>query len=208
MTGLAACGSVLGMAEESARPASSQSTPPAVIVGSRVVLEAAEVRHAEELFEVIDLDRERLSRASHWVRAVHSVQDLQARLERGQGRRAAGGGLSYLIRPQVSGGLAQIVGGVGVFDVDAERRSCEIGYWVTGEYEGRGLVSDAVRALGNACFELGVHRIQLRCAVENARSERLARRCGYVLEGRLRAVRKTDAGWADDFVFSRLASDP
>jgi ribosomal-protein-serine acetyltransferase len=180
---------------------------PAVIVGSRVVLEAAEVRHAEELFEVIHSDRERLSRASHWVTSVHSVEDQRARLERGQGQRAAGSGFSYMIRPQVSAGLGRIVGGVGAFAVDSERGSCEIGYWVAGEHEGRGFVSDAVRALGSACFALGVHRIQLRCGVENGRSERVARSCGYVLEGRLRQVRTTDAGWVDDFVFSRLASD-
>jgi ribosomal-protein-serine acetyltransferase len=180
---------------------------PAVIVGSRVVLEAAEVRHAQELFQVVDSDRERLSQAAHWVASIHSVEDQRARLERGQGQRTTGSGFGYLIRPLVSAGPGRIAGGVGLFAVDTARRSCEIGYWVAGEHEGRGFVSDAVRALGKASFELGVHRIQLRCGVENGRSERVARRCGYLREGRLRAVRETDAGWVDDFLFSRLASD-
>jgi ribosomal-protein-serine acetyltransferase len=63
----------------------------------------------------------------------------------------------------------------------------EIGYFVDRDHEGRGFVVEAVKACLSFAFEaLGAHRASLRCSDTNARSSRVAERCGFVLEGHLR----------------------
>ena len=60
----------------------------------------------------------------------------------------------------------------------------DIGYWIDGEYEGRGITSRAARALISSVFdELGLTRMELRTSVDNKRSRALAERLGFSFEG-------------------------
>jgi ribosomal-protein-serine acetyltransferase len=60
----------------------------------------------------------------------------------------------------------------------------DIGYWIDGEYEGRGITSRSSRALISAVFdELGLKKVELRTAVGNTRSRALAERLGLTYEG-------------------------
>ena len=184
---------------------SSSVRLPPLLLTPRVELHAAEPAHAQELFALVDGDRSRLSQASHWVTSVPDLTAQRARLERARRRREAGVAFSYLIRQRDSEGHHPLVGGVSAFGLVHADRRCEIGYWIAGSHEGQGLVSEAVRALGDACFESTLHRIELRCAAENRRSVAVAQRCGYRLEGRLHQVRRTPNGWADDLLFAKLS---
>jgi len=63
----------------------------------------------------------------------------------------------------------------------------ELGYVVDCEHEGRGYVTEAARAaLGFVFEQLGAHRVSLHCDETNIRSARVAERCGFTLEGRIR----------------------
>jgi ribosomal-protein-serine acetyltransferase len=60
----------------------------------------------------------------------------------------------------------------------------DIGYWIDGEYEGRGIAGRAARALITAVFdEVGLSRVDLRTSVGNTRSRALAERLGFTFEG-------------------------
>jgi ribosomal-protein-serine acetyltransferase len=62
--------------------------------------------------------------------------------------------------------------------------SGDIGYWIDRDYEGRGIVSRAARALVSTTFdELGLTKVELRTSVANARSRALAERLGFSFEG-------------------------
>ena len=92
---------------------------------------------------------------------------------------------------------------------DGYRCSCL--FWISGLWEGRGLVSSAVRVL---CQDLlqntKIFRVELACSVSNTRAEKLARRAGFVLEGTRRhgipAANGTEC-WLDVHVWSFLKSD-
>jgi RimJ/RimL family protein N-acetyltransferase len=65
--------------------------------------------------------------------------------------------------------------------------SAEFGYFVVKEYEGRGIVSSSVRlVLPFAFVAMGLRKVQIRCSGNNLRSQRVATRCGFILEGVLR----------------------
>jgi len=83
----------------------------------------------------------------------------------------------------------ELVGGTGLHPCGGEgpQFTREIGYWIAAEREGRGYVSEAVRALLLVAFRhVGLLSIVVRCDPENARSRAVPERLGFVNEGLLR----------------------
>jgi RimJ/RimL family protein N-acetyltransferase len=63
----------------------------------------------------------------------------------------------------------------------------EIGYWCRAAFQGRGYVTETVRALTRVGLEVfGANRIEIRCDARNLRSRRVAERAGYTLEATLK----------------------
>jgi aminoglycoside 6'-N-acetyltransferase len=84
---------------------------------------------------------------------------------------------------------------VYVGPVNWELPAFEIGYFVDVDHEGRGYVTEAVKATLDALFgDLKAHRIRLECDDTNGRSRRVAERCGFVLEGHIRENRRNADG--------------
>ncbi len=93
--------------------------------------------------------------------------------------------------------------------IDAEGREVELGYIVAAAARGRGVGTELVRRLTRWAFdELGALRIYLIIDVENAASQRVAERCGYVHEGVQRSVFLKPGRRIDPAVGSRLPRDP
>jgi [ribosomal protein S5]-alanine N-acetyltransferase len=82
----------------------------------------------------------------------------------------------------------EAVGGIGfVLQEDIERVSAEIGYWLAEPFWGRGMATEAVRAMTAFAIEQhGLTRVYARVADWNAASIRVLEKSGYTLEGRLR----------------------
>ena len=85
----------------------------------------------------------------------------------------------------------------------------EIGYWARRDARGRGAITRALELVSNVAFQEGAARVQLRAAVENTASRRVAEKVEFRLEGVLRAAhwsprlqRRID--WA---MYSRLPDD-
>lgn len=70
---------------------------------------------------------------------------------------------------------------------DIARRTAEVGYWLGRRFWGRGVITEALRAVTDHAFtELGMHRVFAVPFVHNAASCRVLEKVGYVLEGRMR----------------------
>lgn len=104
----------------------------------------------------------------------------------------------------------RVLGGIslhGLCDGDGIGR---IGYWVLAEARRRGVASTALAAATRFAFAaIGLHRVELFHAVENAASCRTALRAGYALEGVHRdSHRYGDGRRHDEHTHARLATDP
>jgi len=84
-----------------------------------------------------------------------------------------------------------------------------VGYTTAPWARGRGYAAEAARALAEWAFAHLAHRVHLLADVGNVASQVVARRAGFVEEGRLRAcLPYRDHPHGDAVLFSRLPSDP
>lgn len=98
------------------------------------------------------------------------------------------------------------VGQVYLGPLDWQVPAFEVGYIADCRHEGRGFVTEAVTAiLGMAFDQMGANRISLRTDERNTRSQLVAKRCGFVLEGRLRhAHRDSDGTLTNECLYGLL----
>jgi ribosomal-protein-serine acetyltransferase len=103
-----------------------------------------------------------------------------------------------------------VIGGTGLHRMNWDVPQFEIGYWVRRTHEGQGYVSEAVRGLARfALGTLGAQRVEIHCSHRNTRSQRVAERCGFVLEGRLRnRLREPDGELRDTLIYAIIPDDP
>lgn len=77
-------------------------------------------------------------------------------------------------------------------------QACQLGYQIARSHEGRGLMSEALRAANAFAFAgLRVHRIMASYRPENVRSARVLERLGFVREGLARDYLFIDGAWRD-----------
>src|SRR5262245_50931140 len=85
------------------------------------------------------------------------------------------------------GNCGRLLGGTGLHRIDWSVPRFEIGYWRRSGTQGRGVISEAVRAVSRFAFDhLGARRVEIHMSSNNARSRAVAERCGFTLEGVLR----------------------
>jgi RimJ/RimL family protein N-acetyltransferase len=106
-------------------------------------------------------------------------------------------------------GSETFVGSVGVFNIHWDVPKAEIGYWMHTDFAGKGYMSEAVRAIAKTFFEtLKFERLEIRCDQGNARSARVAERCGFKFEAKLRNYARTTQGeLRDDLLLSLIPAD-
>jgi ribosomal-protein-serine acetyltransferase len=97
---------------------------------------------------------------------------------------------------------------VGSHSIDWLNRRSSIGYWLARDEQGRGTMTEAVRAhLDHAFGTWRLNRILIQAAVENARSRAIPERLGFREEGVLREVERVGDRMLDGVVYAMLAAD-
>jgi ribosomal-protein-serine acetyltransferase len=170
----------------------------AIELAGGVVVRPFGARDAEAVFAAVDAERTRLGEWMPWVWASPTLDDSRRFVEDAERRLAAGTAVHW--------GLFQgdrVVGGVGA-GIDSLNRVSEVGYWVAADYEGRGLVTSAMRALVADLFERGLNRLVIHAAVGNERSIALAERLGFTYEGTEREALRMGEQVHDSVVYGLL----
>lgn len=100
------------------------------------------------------------------------------------------------------------VGNVSVWPTSAPNRAGEIGYWVRTDLTGEGIGTEVTaRAMQIGFEELEYHKIILRIAAGNERSDRIAKRLGFNYDGMLRHEVKVGDTWLDHSAWSILETE-
>ncbi|MFA7249774.1 MAG: GNAT family N-acetyltransferase [Dehalococcoidia bacterium] len=86
---------------------------------------------------------------------------------------------------------------------DVNRGTAEIGYWLAEPHWGRGIMTEAARAITAYGIErLSLRRIEAGVFERNLASARVLEKAGYVLEGRLRRAVIKDGEVMDTLVYA------
>jgi len=99
------------------------------------------------------------------------------------------------------------LGNIGVHSINWDSSCCEIGYWILGEHEGQGYISDAVKLLEEYLFKVGFNRVEIRCSDLNEKSAGVPKRLGYTLEGILRKDSFEMGAFRNTQIYSKLQSE-
>jgi RimJ/RimL family protein N-acetyltransferase len=95
------------------------------------------------------------------------------------------------------------LGGCGVNQVNKANRFANLGYWVRISAMGRGVAPVAARLVADQIFrETDLIRLEIVCAIDNVRSQRVAEKIGAVREGVLRSRLLVPSGPSDAVMYS------
>ena len=113
--------------------------------------------------------------------------------------------MAFIIRERSD---SSFIGEIGLTYAPPRYLKAEVHYSIVPAHWGHGYATDALRAVISYCFdELGLHRIEAGCAVDNLASIRVLEKCGFTKEGRHRKILPLSSGWSDNFSFAILRED-
>jgi len=101
------------------------------------------------------------------------------------------------------GGVA--VGGIGVHPgQDVHRYTATVGYWLGEQFWGRGIMTEAVTAVTDFCFDnFPLRRISAEVFSNNPASARVVEKAGFTFEGRLKNHVLKDRKLLDSLLYAR-----
>ncbi len=155
--------------------------------------------HASHVFNIIDNQRLFLRQWLGWIDNTKRPEDVyphMCELSRTDNSE-------YYI---TMGG--KIIGSVGFVRVDEALRTAEIGYWLSRDFNGRGIMTKSVNIMEQFAFDkLNANRVEIRVDVENIPSQRVAIRAGYTREGILRQAFILRGQARDVIVYSKIKNE-
>lgn len=177
------------------------SIPPVVAVGAMRNFEQPELRAGELVLRPWHADDVAVVREAFRDPAIQ-LWNLEGELGDDQAARLIGvwqarwrleTGASWAVT-----GQGVVLGRVGLRTVDLALGLGEVAYWTLPAARRRGVTVRAVTELVRwALDDLGLHRLELRHAMANAASCRVAERAGFTAEGVLRSALLHADGWHD-----------
>ena len=90
---------------------------------------------------------------------------------------------------------SQLVGIIYIKSINWMIAKCELGYFMDEDFQGKGLMTQAVKQAIDYCFDtLRMHKIFARIGTENLASKQVALKAGFILEGVLKDDYRTGEG--------------
>jgi ribosomal-protein-serine acetyltransferase len=172
-------------------------------VNERIKLELLTLDHADDLFQLVDTNRVYLKEWLPWLDFNRSVQDTIAFIKSVIEQYESGSGPQYAIF------YDRVMCGVcGYHPIDRASNIGSIGYWLDEACCGKGIATNAVRALIEVGFrEYQLNRIEIACANKNYRSRGIPERLEFKLEGVLREYECLYGSYVDCAIYSKIASE-
>ncbi len=174
-----------------------------LVVDERTMLRSPHLSDAEPLFAAIDASRAYLRRWLPWVDGSKTPEHTREFLRGAISGAADGKSLILVVEHD---GVP--CGTVGFNWIDPANGSCEIGYWLREDVQGRGIITGCCRALVEHAFDgLGLNSVRIAAAVGNERSRRVPERLGFRIDGVIREAERLSGGHVDQVLYTFLRRD-
>jgi RimJ/RimL family protein N-acetyltransferase len=163
--------------------------------GTRIKLVRAQTAHAEALWPSVLRDRE--LRGSSWpsIDTLEEFQNYFQELDSDLHKQE----VVYVLHKDDTA-----IGSLHIFSFSYPNHRVEIGYGIERNYEGQGLVSEAIAVVEAELRSLGFNRVEIRCNANNERSVALAKYNKYDQEACLKHECIEDGVYRDTLIFAKL----
>ncbi|MBR9689304.1 MAG: GNAT family N-acetyltransferase [Candidatus Altiarchaeota archaeon] len=102
----------------------------------------------------------------------------------------------------------KLIGSIGLGDIKPIEKKTFIGYWLSKDFWGRGIMTEAVNLVLDFGFnQLKLHKISAGIFSVNTGSKRVLEKCGFKREGLLRDERFKRGSWHDEFRYGILKTE-
>jgi len=178
-----------------------------ILEGERLTLKVTkpDIKFATDYFNLVEKNHFHLRKWLSWEKGMKTPEDALKYFFEKEEKTKNKEVVEYGIYFQ-----AEYVGSISMFNINLEHSSCEVGYWITSDMAGHGIVTEAVKILEKEVFSnWQLNRIQLTCDPDNIASIKVAEKCGFLLEG----LKRKDFfspyfnHFRDTLIFSKLKSD-
>ncbi|RXE49288.1 GNAT family N-acetyltransferase [Chromohalobacter israelensis] len=174
-----------------------------LLISEAIELQLLDKKHVDELFQLVDTNREHLREWLPWINANTSPTDTESFVSSAISQHESGKGPQYAVFYE-----ATMCGVCGFHPFDVTNKIGGIGYWLSQAYIGKGIMTSSVKALiGTGFQEYGLNRIEVACATGNGSSRAIPERLGFTLEGELREREYLYGRYVDHAIYSMLASE-
>lgn len=169
----------------------------------RLTLVAARAGQGAAVGEAVIESHPELKPWMPWAQKVQTLEESEAFCREAQAKWLAREMLDFSFLWRDDG---RLVGRGGLHTIDWSIPKFEIGYWVRSSCAGRGIATEATRALSEfAHASLGARRLEIASDARNLASRRVAEKSGFVLEGiRRQSRRDPSGGLADSCMYARI----
>jgi ribosomal-protein-serine acetyltransferase len=165
-------------------------------------LTLADVKFADELFTLVDENRNYLRKWLPWLDRTTSAEDSVSFLRHCQAMYASQTQLSVLILLE-----DKLIGTTGFNDINHENHTGEIGYWLSEKHMGKGYMTESVNQVVSIGFEeFGLNRQVIRVEPDNKGSRNIATKLGFEHEGTAREAGYLYGNYRDLEIYSLLKS--
>lgn len=173
-------------------------------VDKEIKLTQLALSDAKDIFETIDSQRDYLGKWLPFVAYTREISDSEQFVSSVVNAPEERFEYLFAIRKK-----EQFVGLIGFKDTDRLNSKTEIGYWLSEKFQKQGIITKSVDRLCDFAFhQLGINRIQIKCAVGNKLSSNIPKRLGFKMEGIERQGELLTGGvYTDLEVYSKLKSE-
>lgn len=172
-------------------------------VDDDIILRPPEETDSEGLFNLINKSRVYLREWLPWLETERTAFDTLRfiRFVREQQQRNESLNTSVWFR-------GVLCGMIGFHRFDWLNRSTSIGYWLSEDFQGKGIMTRSCKALVDFAFsQQKFNRIEIRCAMGNTKSRAIPERLGFRQEGMIREGEWLYNHFVDLIVYGMLAHE-
>jgi ribosomal-protein-serine acetyltransferase len=148
-------------------------------VDEDLLLQELRIKDIDRLFTLIDTNREHLQQWLSWIKRVQTRDDCRTFVNQTSYRNIFAGRWVY--------GVWYLDDLVGLIDFNEGLRSINqvsMGYWLSLAAQGKGIMTRSVRACLDYAFnEQHLHKVVVKCASDNFRSQAIPIRLRFSWEG-------------------------
>lgn len=166
-------------------------------VDNEIALKTLELDDIAERYKVIDDNREFLRKWLGWVDFYKNSDDLvqytKHCMEREKNKDAYAFGIYY---------LNQFVGCIEIQEINYRNKKCEIGYWLSEKFNGKGIMIRSCKTIINYIFDtLKLNRISILAATENYSSQAIPKKLKFKKEGILLENEYLYGKFVDNYIY-------